>query len=100
MFDVKNSGREGQAVISPGDGVLACELGGGAALLHTGSGTYYALNSVGAAIWSLIERSATIASLQKHIVDSFEVEETTARRDLDSLIASLADHELVRIERS
>ena len=100
MLDVKVSGLEGQTVISPGDGVLACELGGGAALLHTGSGTYYALNSVGAAIWSLIERSATIASLRKHIVNSFEVDETTARQDLDRLIASLAENELVRIERS
>ena len=99
MVDIQNPGLDGQSVVCPGDGVLACDLAGGAALLDTESGTYYALNDVGAAIWALIAQSATISSLEKYITDTFDVTEATAHRDLDGLIGSLAEHGLVRIER-
>lgn len=91
---------DGQSLLTPADGVLACELADGVALLDTGSSTYYALNSVAAAIWALIEKSTTIDALVEHVAATFDVSDDTARRDIESLIASLAENELVRIERS
>lgn len=91
---------ESQSRLTPGDGVLACDLAGGAALLDTVSSTYYALNGVGAAIWALVERSATVAAILEHLTATFDVAESTARQDLEDLVASLAEHGLVRIERS
>ena len=99
MAEPKPSKLDDQAMIRASDGVLACELGGGAALLDTEAGVYFSLNRVGAAIWSQIERSATIAALLEFILDAFDVTEAVARRDLDALITSLADHGLIQIER-
>lgn len=99
MSDVTVSSLGSDSRVSPRDGVLACDLAGGAALLDTASGTYFALNGVGAAIWTLIEQSNTIAALQKHITATFEVTDARAGQDLHDLIASLAEHGLVRIER-
>lgn len=96
---MKDLSLEHQTVIRPGDGVLACDLAGGAALLDTGSSTYFALNNVGAAVWSLIERSTTVSALVEHITATFEVTAATARQDLEGLVASLAEHGLVRIEQ-
>ena len=89
----------GQTVLTPADGVLACDLAGGAALLDTEAGIYYALNSVGASIWSLIEQSATFDGILDHLKATFDVSDAVARRDLEALIASLAEHGLVRIEQ-
>jgi len=96
---MKDLSLKSQTVIRPRDGVLACDLAGGAALLDTGSSTYFALNGVGAAVWSLIERSTTVNTLVEHVTTTFEVTSATARHDLEDLIANLAQHGLVRIEQ-
>jgi len=98
MAEPQNPSSDDRTTVRPSDTVLACELGGGAALLDTEAGAYFSLNRVGAALWSQIERSATVPSLLGFIIETFDVTEATARQDLDALIASLAEHRLIRIE--
>jgi len=79
------------------DDVLSRDLDGEAVLLDLGSGTYFGLNEVGTEIWQLIGSGATVAEVRAALLERFEVDEATARRDLDALVGELLERGLVEV---
>ena len=59
---------------------------------------YFGLNAVGTCIWELIADGATRAELLERVLEQFDVERLTAERDLDELLTSLADRQLIETE--
>lgn len=77
--------------------VLSRVLDGEAVLLDLASGTYFGLNQVGTEVWSLIASSNDVAAITAGLLEVFEVDEQTARRDLEVLLVELHDRGLVEL---
>ena len=86
-----------EALVKARADVLSRILDGEAVLLDLESGTYFGLNEVGSDIWALIAEGATIAALQAKVLDLYDVQPDTARRDLENLVAELKDRGLVDV---
>jgi hypothetical protein len=81
--------------ISAAPDVLSRTLDGEAVLLDLKSGTYFGLNDVGTKIWELIARGATVAEIREQVLTTFEVDEPTAARDIEELLAELVRRQLI-----
>ena len=44
------------------------------------------LNSTGALLWSLLEKEATEAELVDALLDKYDIDEATAKRDVDAFL--------------
>jgi hypothetical protein len=77
--------------------VLARPVGDEAVLLHLVSGTYYALDPVGARAWQLLERGDTLGEVCATMVGEYEVEPAELERDVFALVRQLAEHALVDV---
>lgn len=55
----------------------------------------FTLNTVGVAIWELLDGAASLDAVLAAVLDRFEVSPETARDDLFSFIGRLADERLV-----
>lgn len=53
------------------------------------------LNSVGAFLWSLLETDTVFEDLLKAMMDEYEVDEATARKDLSTFIQQLEESNLL-----
>ena len=64
-------------------------------LLDTRSGTYYTLNSTGAAVWGLLVEPRTLPEIEAGLVEEFSVERETLQRDLRELLEDMRRHRLI-----
>jgi hypothetical protein len=81
----------------PADDVLVRELEGEAVILHLGDESYYGLNESGTRMWQLLITSATIEASLKTLLEEFDVEEETLKKDLSQLIHSLVERKMATI---
>lgn len=58
----------------------------------------HSLNAVATHIWSLIEGERTVADVVASVVEEYEVDEDTARRDVLELLTTLRDKQLVVVK--
>ena len=70
---------------------------GESVVLDMSSGKYYGLNSVGSAIWNLIQQPRTIRDLRDALVAEFEVDPQRCEEDLLAWLESMSDKELVKV---
>lgn len=77
--------------------VLSRVLDGEAILLHLGSGTYFGTNEVASVVWEKIVRGVTFGEVVHLVVESFEVTEADAARDLAIFVAALVDKGLCTV---
>jgi hypothetical protein len=54
---------------------------------------------VGARIWELIETPQTVESLCAALIDEYDVDPATCRAEVDSFLATLGQHNAIRIEK-
>ena len=59
------------------------------------TGSYYDLNRSGSAIWGSLVKGATPAEIAADLVARFEADPARAERDVDGLVARLADERLI-----
>lgn len=77
--------------------VLSRVLDGEAVLLHLGSGLYFGMNDVASRAWERIVGGATFGEVLATVVAEFDIDEATARADLDAFVAALLDKKLVTV---
>ena len=63
------------------------------------TGESFAINAVGRRIWELCDGMHTVQSIVELILEEFEVDEATARRDVEGFVTQLFDFQLVILER-
>lgn len=80
------------------DDTVFRELEGEAVVLNLARGTYYGLDEVGTRIWQLIQRFGRLDAVRDALIEEYEVEPSTAERDLLDLVAHLATQGLVELE--
>jgi hypothetical protein len=75
--------------------VLASQLGSEHVLLNLRDGTYYGLEEVGGAIWTLVQRPVTVDEICNALVAEYEVDPARCREDVVRLLGDLAARGLV-----
>jgi hypothetical protein len=78
---------------------VSCDLAGEAAILNVKNGVYYGLNPLGARIWNLIQKPRTLSELRDILLREYEVDVSHLESDLRSLLAELAEHDLIEISK-
>lgn len=77
---------------------LAAKVGEEMVMMSATKGNYIGLSPVGARIWELLETPCSIESLCGALVDEYDVDPTTCRAEVDSFIATLDQHQAIRVD--
>ena len=64
-------------------------------VLHLPTGKYYTFNNTGHLAWKQLAEGRDTSEITVQIMDKFDVDEETAKRDLDTFIAGLKEHNLI-----
>lgn len=77
---------------------LYSELKDEGVVLSLKNGKYYGLNEVGRSIWKTIQSPVTVAGIQTAIMDEYEIDETTCKKEVLTFLQQMAEEELVEIQ--
>ena len=58
----------------------------------------HSLNAVATRIWELIEQERKVADVAAAVVEEYDIDEETARRDVLELLATLRDKQLIVVK--
>jgi hypothetical protein len=70
-------------------------LGDGAVLVNLASNEVMEFNSTGAAIWEHLSRGASIDDVIPQLMETFDVDRTTAERDVETFLSELTSRGLI-----
>lgn len=73
------------------------DVEGEAVLLNLDTGIYFGLNEVGTRMWRLMEQHGQLDAVRDAIVREFDVNASTAERDILALVAALREKGLVKV---
>ncbi len=76
---------------------VSSPVGDEVAVLGLEQGIYYGLNPTGARIWELVRNPIKVSEIHRTIVEEYEVDEDTARKDLLDVLARLQDSALIEV---
>lgn len=80
-----------------GDSVLYQNVGNEVVLLDMSNQTYYGLDSIGADVWKLLMEHRDASEVVERLVALYNVDEHTARQDIDHLVEELLAANLVKL---
>lgn len=85
--------------ISVSPNVLFNELDGEVVLLDLDTEQYFGLDDIGSAMWLLIEEHKNQDRVVEEICKAYDVDKAKATRDVENLLAQLADANLVALDQ-
>jgi hypothetical protein len=75
--------------------VLTAHLAGEAVLLNLADKSYYRLNETAAFVWSEIEKGSDREVILARILETYDVEEEAAAKEVDAVLSDLISRKLV-----
>jgi hypothetical protein len=79
------------------ENVIARMIGEETVLLNIETEAYFGLNEVGSVVWDALSKGARDAqSIVTVVIENFDVEQATATKDVDTLLAALLEQGLVQ----
>jgi hypothetical protein len=75
--------------------VVFRELEGELVLLNLNTGVYFGLDSVGSAIWRLIDGFRSASEIVTAMTEEYDVDAATCRADLDRFLDALRANDLI-----
>ena len=85
------------SIVSAATQQVSADLAGEAAILDLKSGVYYGLNTVGAFVWSLIQKPKKVSEIWDAVLLEFEVERERCKQDVLILLRKLAAEGLIEV---
>jgi hypothetical protein len=85
------------ATVAVSPDVLSQELEGETVVLDLRSERYYVLDDVGTRMWQLLATLGDPAAVCARMLDEYDVDAESLRRDLGALIAKLAEAGMVEV---
>jgi len=79
----------------PSPDALATRVGDEIVLVHTGTDQIYVLNRTGARLWELLCADRDRGEIERRLLDEFEVAPAELASEVEALIGSLLDGELI-----
>lgn len=87
------------APLTAAAGVLATSFDDEIVLLNLADGVYYGLTDVGARVWDLVGRAATLETICRTIASEYNVDAGRCAKDVRALVQELLRHGLVDVGR-
>lgn len=81
--------------VSIPDSVLSTELHDEGVLLNLETGEYFGLDGVGMEMWKVLRASGDVGAARAALLEQYDVAEDVLAKDLDELIAKLAERKLL-----
>ena len=83
--------------LEPSQDVVGQRLGDEVVLVSLQTNRIFELNRTGARFWELLQSERDRSRIEQRLMEEFEVSEEELSAEVDQLIKSLADEELVRV---
>jgi hypothetical protein len=83
--------------LEPSQDVVGQRLGDEVVLVSLETNRIFELNRTGARFWELLLSESDRSRIEQRLVEEFEVSEEELSEEVDQLIKSLTDEELVRV---
>jgi len=87
-----------QTIIIP-DTILVQEIDSEMVLMDINSDSYYGLDEVGCSIWKVIEASHGLLESYNRLLEIYDVEPETLKKDLLTFVETLAQNGLIRYQK-
>jgi Coenzyme PQQ synthesis protein D (PqqD) len=81
---------------TPSSDVLVREIGDEAVLLDLRTERYLGLDGVGRVIWAELSRGGSAEVAVQCVLALYDIDEATARRDVQAFVSALLDQQLMR----
>ena len=81
--------------VSIPDSVLSTELHDEGVLLNLETGEYFGLDGVGMEMWKVLRATGDVGAARATLLEQYDVAEDVLAKDLDELIAKLAERKLL-----
>jgi hypothetical protein len=88
---------QGVRRLEPSQDVVGQRLGGEVVLVSLQTNRIFELNRTGARFWELMQSESDRGRIEQRLLEEFEISKDELSAEVDQLIQSLADEELVRI---
>lgn len=79
---------------------LISDLDSRAVILSLVNGKYYGLNSVGLAIWMLIQTPSTITEIETSLLQQYDVDRETCHQEVTTFLETMLGEALVEIDEA
>jgi len=89
---------EPRALIS--EDVMSERYGDEVILLHLKTNRFFALNKTGSRLWELLSRGECLSAIQEKLCGEFDVDPMELRADVERMLASLRDEQLVQFQKA
>lgn len=86
------------SVIKRNDDIVFNKLDDEIVMMSIKNGQYYGLDDIATSIYEIIETPVTFNELVKKLLDSFDIDENTCRKDVEAFLLQLESKEIVTIE--
>lgn len=96
MNDRQNMGKN--RAVKRNDELIVASIDGELVMLSVEKGQYFGIEGVGTRIWELLESPKTEDSIIESIIEEFEVDEATCRRDVVEFLDRMLEMELIVLE--
>jgi hypothetical protein len=83
--------------LEPTDDVVGQRLGEGTVLVHLKTNRIFELSKTAGRFWELLQSERDRRQIEEKLLSEFDVSEQELAAEVDDLISSLADEDLVRI---
>jgi len=83
--------------VSIPDSVLSTELHDEGVLLNLETGEYFGLDEVGMEMWKVLRANGDVDAARAALLEQYDVAEDVLAKDLDELIAKLAERKLLLV---
>ena len=83
--------------VSIPDSVLSTELHDEGVLLNLETGEYFGLDGVGMEMWKVLRANGDVGAARAALLELYDVAEDVLAKDLDELIAKLAERKLLLV---
>lgn len=77
---------------------LSADLAGEAVMLNLKNGVYYGLDTVGARIWTLIQKARPVSEVRDVLLAEYDVTAERCEEELLALLQNMAEHGLVEVD--
>jgi hypothetical protein len=85
-------------LLSRADDVLATEVDGEAIVMTIAQGLCFGFDSIGSRIWSLLEQPTKFGDICSTLLDEYDVDGDTCRKEVAGLLAELARERLIVVD--
>jgi hypothetical protein len=84
-------------VVVRNEQLLTTEIDDEIMAMNVARGECYGLDRIGSRIWAMIEQPRQVGELCATLMEEFEVDAETCWRDIDDLLKTLRDNDLVTV---